>query len=149
MLTISSDSNRQPDRVLTMAPPPSTNALWTHPGAGKPRVRTAAYRAWIESAGWQVRMQLVGAPTIVGTFDAVVTVPSSSAFDRNNHDKAIFDLLQHVGVVRNDSGLRDYAVLAEDRADLLVQLWDRGGPEQHAARPMRLGKSRPQRPTAR
>lgn len=142
-------AGRPPDLILTMPVPPSTNALWSHPGAGKPRVRSDAYKSWLHNAAWLVRMQANGFPTMRGTFEAVLLVPVKSNRDRDNYSKAVFDLLQVVGIIRNDSGLRNYSVRGDDRADCLVALWDRGGPEQRAPRPMRLGKPRPRRWTAR
>lgn len=143
-----------PDRAITLPCPPSTNALWVHPGAGyggrrKGRVRSDAYRKWLVEAGWQVRRQMVGAVMLRCTFDAEIRIPVASRLDRNNHDKAIFDALQTFGVVLNDSGLRDYTVRGEDRTDCLVMLWDRGGPEQRqASRPKVPGNVRPARAKA-
>lgn len=131
-----------PCRVLHLPIPPSTNALWVHGIAGKPRVRSPAYRAWIERAGWQVRQQLAGLAPLMGTFDAEVRVPNSSRRDRNNWDKALFDLLELVGAIRNDSGLRDYRLIGQDRSDVVVALWDRGGPEQPQP-PRRQGRGNP------
>jgi len=132
----SDQSDAEPTVFVTMETPPSTNALWSA-APGKKRVRSTAYTKWLYYAGWQVRIQLVGVPQITGTFRARIVVPAESRRDRDNWTKAVFDLLQHVGAIRNDSGLRDYAVCAADRSDVLVALWDLGGPEQREPRPMR------------
>ena len=117
----------RPDIILQLPCPPSTNALWdTKPGSRR-RTRSPAYSRWLVEAGWEARRQLVAVPTILGAFDASITVPINSRRDRDNWSKAIFDLLQSISAVSNDSGLRDYSVLAADRADVLVLLWDKGG----------------------
>lgn len=64
---------------------------------------------------------------ILGAFAARLTVPEKSRRDRDSWTKAIFDLCQHAGAVRNDSGLRDYTVTADARDDCMVALWDLGG----------------------
>jgi len=138
-----------PDRVISLPVPPSTNALWSHPGLSygrRSRVRSLEYRKWIAEAGWHVRRQMVCVPMLHCTFDAEVRVPLSSHRDRDNWTKPLMDLLQTMGVVLNDSGLRDYAVRGEDRADVLVLLWDRGGQRQRqAARPHQPTQGRPAR----
>lgn len=119
---------QQPTIVLNLPPPPSANRIWRKvPGARRPTL-SDEYRKWIEHAGWYARTQLVGVPTIVGTFNASVAVPSKSRRDRDNWTKPLFDLCQRVGAVRNDSGLRSYTVYAEDRPDCMVALFDLGGP---------------------
>jgi hypothetical protein len=102
-------------------------------------VRSDAYRCWLHDAGWHVRAQAGGFVPIIGTFNAEIVVPERSRRDRDNWTKSIFDLLQLFSVVRNDSGLRSYSVRAEDRGDVLVLLWDLGGPEQVPPRLFRLG----------
>ena len=130
-------SEQPPTISVTIPLPPSTNALWSA-APGRKRVRSPAYSAWLRYAGWIVRMQLVGVPIIIGTFNACVTLPIASRRDRDNWTKPLFDLLQHVGAIRNDSGLRDYAVIAAERDDVLLELWDLGGPEQREPVPMRM-----------
>jgi Holliday junction resolvase RusA-like endonuclease len=138
---------QQPTIVLHLPIPPSINKLWAN-SPGKPRVRSSAYRAWIIEAGWEARTQLVGVPTIAGTFDALISVPVSSRRDRDSWSKSLFDLCQHVGAIRNDSGLRSYSVIGDDRTDCMVALWDTGGPEQRAPKIFRMSaKPRSSQPT--
>jgi Holliday junction resolvase RusA-like endonuclease len=138
-------SSAPPSIILQLPPPPSTNRLWSTPPGRRRRIRTPEYSRWLVEAGWEARRQLVAAPTILGAFDASVTVPIGSRRDRDNWSKPIFDLCQAVGAVVNDSGLRDYVVLAADRADVLVLLWDKGGPPIKPAKilPVTLPHSRP------
>ena len=117
----------RPTIILQLPCPPSLNALWHQPPGFRRRIRTPEYTRWITEAGWEARRQLVATPTILGAFDASITVPIKSRRDRDNWGKSIFDLCQSIGAVSNDSGLRDYSVLAADRADVLVLLWDKGG----------------------
>ncbi len=93
------------------------------------------------------RIQLVGVPTITGTFTAHIEVPTKSRRDRDNWSKALLDLCQLVGAVRNDAGLRDYQVVGTDRSDVLVVLTDCGGPEQRKPKEYRVGHVRPKRAT--
>lgn len=137
----------RPTIILNLPTPPSLNKLW-RTGVGKARIRSREYSEWVRTAGWTARTQLVGAPTIVGTFRALITLPERSRIDRDNATKAIFDLLQHVHAVRNDSGLRDYTVTAAERDDVLVLLWDTGGPEQREPKVYRAGRTAPKRVTA-
>ncbi len=48
--------SNEPACRFTCPQPPSTNALYANV-AGKGRVRTKAYKAWIERAGWEVKIQ--------------------------------------------------------------------------------------------
>ena len=129
--------NELPAIVLSLPCPPSLNKLWST-APGKKRVRSPAYSLWLREAGWIARMQLVGVPEITGIFSAEITVPVSSTRDRDGWTKSIFDLLQHARAVRNDSGLRAYSVVGGQRDDVLVTLWDLGGPEQREPKPMRM-----------
>jgi Holliday junction resolvase RusA-like endonuclease len=124
----------RPSIVLQLPVPPSLNALWSHPPGRRRRVRSPAYSAWLTEAGWEARRQLVGVPTIQGAFNASVSVPAISRRDTDNWTKPLFDLCQSIGAVRNDSGLRQYVVMPADRRDVLVVLWDLGGPSVAAGR---------------
>lgn len=133
--------------ALTLPVCPSTNSLWITPPHFKRRVRSPEYATWLRSAGWVARSQLVGVPTITGTFTARIEVPAKSRRDRDNWSKALMDLCQSVGAVRNDAGLRDYEVVGADRSDVLVVLTDCGGPEQREPKQYRVGPARPKRAT--
>lgn len=116
-----------PTIILNLSLPPSVNKLWSHPPGLKRRIRSPEYSTWLRVAGWEARRQLVGVPMILGNFNAQLTVPIKSRRDLDSWTKAIFDLCQHAGAVRNDSGLRAYSVDASDRTDCMVALWDLGG----------------------
>lgn len=126
-----------PTIVLHLSLPPSANKLWISE-PGRARRRSPEYRSWLWNAGWEARRQLVGVPTIVGTFNAVIQVPRSSRRDRDNWTKPLFDLAQLAGAIRNDSGLGSYTVEPAEREDVCLALWDMGGPEQRVPANLRL-----------
>jgi Holliday junction resolvase RusA-like endonuclease len=117
-----------PTIVLTLPICPSLNALWIHPPNHRGRIRSPAYNAWLTEAGWEAKRQLVGVPTIEGSFDAHIYVPAKSRRDRDGWTKALFDLCQRVGAVSNDSGLANYTVEPVERDDVCIYLWDTGAP---------------------
>jgi Holliday junction resolvase RusA-like endonuclease len=114
-------SDAPPDRVLTMPPGPSTNALWVR-AAGKPRTRSPEYTAWLHVAGWEVRRQMIGVPMVECRFNCQLSVPISRR-DSDNWVKASLDLLQHTGVISNDGNLHQLAVTPMERDDVMVALW--------------------------
>ena len=114
-------ADEPPDRVITMPRCPSTNALW-ETGVGKARVRTAKYSEWILSAGWDVRRQMAGTPIIDCRFNCVIEVPVSRR-DTGNWEKAVLDLLEHVGVVTNDGNVHEIIIRPVERDDVMVGLW--------------------------
>jgi Holliday junction resolvase RusA-like endonuclease len=139
-----------PTLVFALPCGPSTNALWHQPPGFRRRKRTPEYSKWLLEAGWDAKAQTVGVPQITGTFDWHLVVPQKSRRDLDNWSKAVMDLLQHVGVILNDSGQRHYTVSTADRNDVLIMLWDRGGPEQKPPRRVYpVSMPRPKRPTAR
>ena len=86
-----------------LTPPPSTNALYANRrfGKGRGRVKTAAYRAWITTAGWEIREQHPGAlPHYPGVFELEIWLPGSRR-DIDNI-KAIPDLLKTMGLISDD-----------------------------------------------
>lgn len=118
----------QPTIVLYVPSPPSANRIWRKVPNSKRPILSAEYREWIATAGWTARTQLVGVPTILGSFNAVIIVPEKSRRDRDNWSKPLFDLCQRIGAVRNDRGLKSYRVDADTREDCMIALWDLGGP---------------------
>jgi Holliday junction resolvase RusA-like endonuclease len=114
-------SDAPPDRIVTMPPCPSTNALWVR-APGKPRVRSPEYRAWAEHAGWDVRRQLVGVPPIDCRFNVLIEVPISRR-DTSNWEKATLDLCETVGLVANDGNSNEVLIRPVAREDVMVALW--------------------------
>jgi Holliday junction resolvase RusA-like endonuclease len=131
-----------PDRVVTMPRPPSTNRLWIR-APGKPRVRSPEYRAWIFSAGWEVRRQLIGIPPIDCRFNVVIEVPISRR-DSGNFEKATMDLCEIVGLVTNDGNAHEINIRPVAREDVMVAIWalPEMGAVRKAAKPRERGTAR-------
>ena len=72
--------------------PPTTNQLYS----GR-RYKTERYKAWIETAGWELRIQRI--QPIKGNFALTIWTPSKADTD---NVKALPDLLQTMGIVEND-----------------------------------------------
>lgn len=90
--------------------PPSTNALYSNPtGAqiryreGKRitpgRVKTKAYKKWVELAGWEMKTQRRPLPAFAGR--VTVAISGVERIDLDNI-KAIPDLLKRMGVIVDD-----------------------------------------------
>lgn len=78
---------------LDLPLPPSTNALWRRgTRKGKPgMIKSKAYAAWIEQAGWQLLTQRP-AP-IDGDYHIALYLPANVRGDIDNRIKAASDLL--------------------------------------------------------
>jgi Holliday junction resolvase RusA-like endonuclease len=133
--------------IVYIPPPPSLNRLWATTGRG--RVRSREYRAWAQAAGWEVKRQMVGIPMLMGRFDAAVLVPISRR-DTDNWLKALFDLLESVGVVANDGNLHRVNVEPMEREDCCVALTPRPdvGNVRKPVKPRWQGRTLPARPSA-
>ena len=74
--------------MLEFSAPPSTNSLYANiPGKG--RVRTKAYKAWIDAAGWEIKAQARGY-RVPGKFALSVWLPPGLDLD---NIKSVADLL--------------------------------------------------------
>lgn len=87
--------------TLTLPLPPSTNNLFRNVNRHG-RVRTDAYKAWADEAGWALKMQR---PTpIEGAVSISITVHRvSKSSDLDNRAKAVLDLLVTHGVIEDDN----------------------------------------------
>lgn len=93
--------------------PPSLNNAFLN-AAGKGRVRSKAYKAWVEEAGWMVKARrngLIPGPVSV-TLD--ICPPNKRAFDLDNRLKPALDLLVACGVLSDDSNKIVKAVSARE-----------------------------------
>lgn len=80
--------------------PPSTNSLWR---AVKGRnIRSEAYRAWINAAGWELAAQRPTKFTGPVSLRISLTPPTKQAFDLDNRCKATIDLLVAHRVIESD-----------------------------------------------
>jgi Holliday junction resolvase RusA-like endonuclease len=88
------------DSVTVLLPvPPSVNRIYRHTKERGP-VKSDAYKAWIDGAGWRLQAQRPG--RVPGPYVLLLAVPRTSRMDIDNAAKAVSDLLQRHGVVDND-----------------------------------------------
>ncbi len=87
--------------TLNIPWPPTANNLFTNV-AGKGRVKSQAYRQWLNAAGLTVRMQRP--VPILGRYrlTLIATRPDNRRRDLDNLLKATQDLLKVMGVIEDD-----------------------------------------------
>jgi len=85
---------------LDLPVPPSTNKLYRNvPSVG--RVKTKDYKSWEKVGGLSIISQ--GRPSIDGKYSISIRVhPDATKADIGNLEKPISDLLQMMGVIKND-----------------------------------------------
>lgn len=85
--------------------PPGVNNLFptVMTDRGPKRVKSKAYRAWTEEAGWMVPPAAKG--KVPAHFRAVLVFdrPSAGRIDLDGRAKAVLDLLKTMGVIKDDS----------------------------------------------
>ncbi len=74
----------------------------------KARVKTQAYRAWRDAAGWELKRQFP-AP-VRGPVDIVIEVSASRLSDSDNRVKPTIDLLVLHQIIDDDKHVRDVTV---------------------------------------
>ena len=86
--------------MLQLPYPPSANRLWVR--ARKGMRRSDVYMAWLEEAGWLAKAQRPS--RIEGPYKLSLHVarPDKRKRDIDNVLKSVGDLLQHIGVVKDD-----------------------------------------------
>ncbi len=86
---------------LTLPYPPSANRLWVR--ARKGMRKSDAYSDWLTEAGWEAKRQRPA--SILGPYKISVTAsrPDKRRRDLDNILKPISDLLQSIGVIRDDA----------------------------------------------
>jgi len=113
--------SEQPAVIVTMPVPPSLNKLWARAPGGK-RVRSQAYRAWISTAAWLVKTQIVGMEPLSCRFNLEIEVPVSRR-DTGNWEKALCDLCQTAGVITNDGNAHRITITPTERTDCMLAFW--------------------------
>src|SRR5687768_6995399 len=96
--------------------PPSTNGLFANiPGKG--RVKTAAYRDWIEAAGYEILAQ--GRQKIRGKVSIAILAsrPDKRKRDCSNLIKPLEDLLVRMAVIEDDSFVERLSVQWTDTGE--------------------------------
>lgn len=82
--------------------PPSANNVFLNV-AGRGRVRSKAYRAWAEEAGWMVKSRMNGMVTDPISVRIELCPKNRRAYDIDNRIKPSLDLLVACGVIPDDS----------------------------------------------
>lgn len=86
-----------PGFVLDLPVPPSANNLF--PGKAR-RFKSTAYKAWLESAGWDVKA--ARPRPVTGPYSLDVLLPINLRGDVSNRIKAVEDLLVTHGLTPDD-----------------------------------------------
>jgi len=99
--------------------PPSTNNLFRNV-LGKGRVRTKAYKAWIEAAGWEIKIQRV----VPVSGRVRMLIEGVTRIDLDNI-KAIPDLTKKLGYIEDDRLVRHLTVIGSDidGGNVTVSIW--------------------------
>lgn len=111
--------------VLTLRLPPSVNALYRNV-AKVGRVKTAAYRQWVQAAHYSIIAQAFPPRLVEPPYSVSIRLPLRMRGDVSNRVKAIEDALVKAGVMTDDS--RVYALnvrrddeIAADTCKVTVQ----------------------------
>lgn len=85
---------------FTLPYPPTLNNLFKN--AGKRRIKTDGYKAWLDEAGWSLRAQRP--QPVLGRYILTLTLspPDNRARDLDNLAKAASDLLVTHGIIEAD-----------------------------------------------
>ncbi len=95
--------------TLTLPLPPSVNHMFANvPGKG--RVKTKAYRAWRQAALSEAVVGMLGKSCLEGRFKATMVFGMPNGGDADNRVKAVLDLAQSCGAIRNDKHLTELHV---------------------------------------
>ena len=86
--------------TVSIPKPPSLNNLFANAGK-RGRVKTPAYEAWIEEAGYALNRQTAYAPPIQGPVYVHISVNKGGA-DLDNLPKAVLDLLVKHRLIDDD-----------------------------------------------
>lgn len=92
----------EPVRLCFPMLPPSTNGLYLNV-RGRGRVRSENYRKWANEAGWLLKSQHPRKFHEPVKVRVELNPPNARAFDLDNRNKALLDLLVEHGVIIDDS----------------------------------------------
>lgn len=115
---------------ITLPMPPSVNTLY--PTRGERRVKSRAYKTWIDTAWWYLRGTYGPQPKLKGRYRLHYLLPlkDKRARDASNYEKAITDLLVSMEILQGDDWRYVKAITCEwaepgERKSVLVTI--RGG----------------------
>jgi Holliday junction resolvase RusA-like endonuclease len=103
--------------TISLPTPPSVNRIWRVGTGGRVYI-DPKYNAWKRTAGWELAAQRPG--KLPHGQQVAVTIrlgPMKRTKDADNCAKAVLDLLEAHGVIRND---RDVARLVIERDDTIA-----------------------------
>ncbi|WP_336488317.1 hypothetical protein [Methylobacterium nigriterrae] len=113
--TAAFDQRRDAEKVvLQLSIPPSVNEIWSSKKGGGLRL-SDKYAAWLCQAGWQLTQQRPG--RIFGRYTLTCWMPRGSGADLDNLTKAVSDLLQLHGVIRNDREAEEIHLYWQDECE--------------------------------
>lgn len=95
---------------FTIPKPPSVNTLYATNRYTGQRYVADKGKAWFKEAGWEIRRQVVGKPTITSECEVNIVFYTSRYQDTDNIAKAIFDVLEDVRIVENDNLIRKHTI---------------------------------------
>lgn len=104
--------------TLKVPPPPTTNNLYFN-RTGKGRIKTGVYRSWQEHAAWsncKAKRETFGRVAIE------ISVPTDRRRDLDNYLKPLCDLLQSMGIVKNDNQIDDLRIRRGEGAECIVEI---------------------------
>lgn len=143
-------SEDRPTVVIHFPRPPSANRMFLRQMTRKGKRRLSPeYTSWRDTAGWEVKMQIIGMKPIDTKFDVVIEVPIRSRVDVDNNLKPILDLAQNMGVITNDRNANRITISPADREDCMAAFYalpDMGGVRKPARKRMptaRKAKNKP------
>lgn len=87
--------------------PPSLNMCFSN-AAGRGRVKTRAYRAWIQEAGYLLKAQRPG--KVEGPYQVIIRLPQKLAGDIDNRGKPLIDLMVSHQVTPDDRHLHKLTI---------------------------------------
>jgi crossover junction endodeoxyribonuclease RusA len=97
---------------LLLPIPPSTNNLFTNKRAGG-RVKSAKYKAWMDAAGWEIKLQRPPTlhPPLRTCLRVLIEAPLGQNRDLDNALKPLLDVLVKMGVIADDSLVDDLRIV--------------------------------------
>lgn len=115
------------DITLVLSEPPSANALWRNVVIGRSArtLKAKPYREWLTKAADEVAQQSA-ADRLDGPYSLRITVPKQKRRDLANNEKALSDLLQAAGVVKDDLNCVRLTMVRDPSREpgrVLVELW--------------------------
>lgn len=112
----------EPAAHFAMPVCPSTNNLYVTRRHGIGRARSPTYRAWIERAGWTVK--LARPARVAGAVRVLIEVPFNRRRDIDNIIKPVLDLLVNLDLIDDDNMVDDLRIIRRiGGGSIMVSIW--------------------------